>query len=139
MESMSLCCLMSRGQHQGLGMQHWALIQRVLRSVPGQICVQIFLHTSSNLHLYQRLNFLLLNLNDPKSVILALEFPPLIIFLSQCSCPLLPKTLNIGFTVYICDMLLESSQIVVVTASVKEDERGGQGHTSASLLHQSAT
>jgi hypothetical protein len=28
--------------------------------------------------------------------------------------------------------------VIVVTASVKEDERGGQGHTSTSLLHQSA-
>jgi hypothetical protein len=37
-------------------------------------------------------------------------------------------------------MLSESSQtVIVVTASVKEDERGGQGHASASLLHQSAT
>jgi hypothetical protein len=27
---------------------------------------------------------------------------------------------------------------IVVIASVKEDERGGLGHTSASLLHQSA-
>jgi hypothetical protein len=27
---------------------------------------------------------------------------------------------------------------ILVTASVKEDERGGQGHTSARLLHQSA-
>jgi hypothetical protein len=27
----------------------------------------------------------------------------------------------------------------IVTASVKDDERGGQGHTSASLLYQSAT
>jgi hypothetical protein len=32
-----------------------------------------------------------------------------------------------------------SQTVTVVTASVKEDERGGQGHTSASLLHQSAT
>jgi hypothetical protein len=37
-------------------------------------------------------------------------------------------------------MLLENSWTVIVgTASVKEDERGGQGHTSAKLLHQSAT
>jgi hypothetical protein len=36
--------------------------------------------------------------------------------------------------------LLKSSRtVIVVTTSVKEDERGGQGHTSASLLHQSAT
>jgi hypothetical protein len=34
--------------------------------------------------------------------------------------------------------VLESSWIVVVTASLKEDERGDQGHTSASLLHQFA-
>jgi hypothetical protein len=37
-------------------------------------------------------------------------------------------------------VLSESSwTVIVVTASVKEDERGGQGHTSANLLHQSAT
>jgi hypothetical protein len=37
------------------------------------------------------------------------------------------------------EVLLESSwTFVVVTALVKEDERGGQGHTSTSLLHQSA-
>jgi hypothetical protein len=29
--------------------------------------------------------------------------------------------------------------VIVVTTSVKQDETGGQGHTSASLLHQSAT
>jgi hypothetical protein len=29
--------------------------------------------------------------------------------------------------------------VIAVAGSVKEDERGGQGHTSASLLHQSAT
>jgi hypothetical protein len=34
----------------------------------------------------------------------------------------------------------ESSQtVIVVIASVKEEERGDQGHTSASLLRQSAT
>jgi hypothetical protein len=38
------------------------------------------------------------------------------------------------------EVLSESTQTVIfVTASVKEDERGGQDHTSASLLHQSAT
>jgi hypothetical protein len=38
------------------------------------------------------------------------------------------------------EMLLESSlTVILVTASVKEDERGGQGDTSTSLLHQSAT
>jgi hypothetical protein len=37
-------------------------------------------------------------------------------------------------------LLSESSRtVIVVTASVKEDERGSQGHTSASLLHQFAT
>jgi hypothetical protein len=37
-------------------------------------------------------------------------------------------------------LVSESSQaVIVVTASLKEDERGGQGHTSESLLHQSAT
>jgi hypothetical protein len=36
-------------------------------------------------------------------------------------------------------LLSESAQtVIVVTASVKEDERGGQGHTSTSILHQSA-
>jgi hypothetical protein len=35
--------------------------------------------------------------------------------------------------------LMESTQtVIVLTAWVKVDERGGQGHTSASLLHQSA-
>jgi hypothetical protein len=35
-------------------------------------------------------------------------------------------------------VLFESSwNVIVVTASVKEDDRGSQGHTSASLLHQS--
>jgi hypothetical protein len=37
-------------------------------------------------------------------------------------------------------LLSESSRTVIaVTTSVKEDERGGHGHTSASILHQSAT
>jgi hypothetical protein len=37
-------------------------------------------------------------------------------------------------------MLSESSwTVIVVTALVKDDDRGGQGHTSASLLHQSVT
>jgi hypothetical protein len=35
--------------------------------------------------------------------------------------------------------LLESSwTVIIVTASLKEDEKGGQGHTSASLLYQYA-
>jgi hypothetical protein len=38
------------------------------------------------------------------------------------------------------EVISESSRtIIVVTASVKEDERGGKSHTSESLLHQSAT
>jgi hypothetical protein len=38
------------------------------------------------------------------------------------------------------EVVSESSRtVIVVTASVKEDERGAQGHTSESLLHQSAT
>jgi hypothetical protein len=42
--------------------------------------------------------------------------------------------------IYIYKVLLESSQtVIVVSASVKEDEREGQGYTSTSLLHQSAT
>jgi hypothetical protein len=37
-------------------------------------------------------------------------------------------------------VVLESSRTVIdATASVKDIERGGQGHTSESLLHQSAT
>jgi hypothetical protein len=37
-------------------------------------------------------------------------------------------------------VLLESSwTVIVIIASVKEYERGGQGHTSATLLHHSAT
>jgi hypothetical protein len=56
--------------------------------------------------------------------------------------------LNIGFTfrriseLYFpcCDKKYRLLQpVIVVTASVEEDERGGQGHTSASLLDQSAT
>jgi hypothetical protein len=36
-------------------------------------------------------------------------------------------------------VLSESSRtVIVVTALMKEDERGGQGHTSANLLHRSA-
>jgi hypothetical protein len=38
------------------------------------------------------------------------------------------------------DTLSESYRtVIVVTASVKEDEREGQGHTSESLLRQYAT
>jgi hypothetical protein len=38
------------------------------------------------------------------------------------------------------EVVSESSRTtIVVTTSVKEDERGGQGHTSASLLHQAVT
>jgi hypothetical protein len=32
-----------------------------------------------------------------------------------------------------------SQTVIVVIASVKGDEKGGQGHCSASLFHQSAT
>jgi hypothetical protein len=39
----------------------------------------------------------------------------------------------------IYEVLSESSwTFIVATASVKEDERGGLGHTSTSLLNQSA-
>jgi hypothetical protein len=35
------------------------------------------------------------------------------------------------------EVVSESSRtVIVVTASVKDNERGGQGHTSTSLLHQ---
>jgi hypothetical protein len=38
------------------------------------------------------------------------------------------------------EVLSESTlTVIVLTASAKEYERGGQGHTFASLLHQSAT
>jgi hypothetical protein len=43
-------------------------------------------------------------------------------------------------TFFIYEVVSETSWIVtVVTASVKEDEMEGQGHTSASQFHQSAT
>jgi hypothetical protein len=47
---------------------------------------------------------------------------------------------EMGLGVVTYEVISESSwAVLVVTASVKEDERGGQGHTSESLLHQSAT
>jgi hypothetical protein len=37
------------------------------------------------------------------------------------------------------DVVSKSSRtVILVTASINDDERGGQGHTSESLLHQSA-
>jgi hypothetical protein len=36
------------------------------------------------------------------------------------------------------EVVSESGTFILVTASAKEDERGGQGHTSTSLLHQTA-
>jgi hypothetical protein len=43
-------------------------------------------------------------------------------------------------SVVLYEMVSESSwTVVIVTALVKEDERGDQGRTSKSLLHQSAT
>jgi hypothetical protein len=39
---------------------------------------------------------------------------------------------------HVGDGVRSSQTVIVVTASMKEYERGGQGHTSASLLHQSA-
>jgi hypothetical protein len=45
-----------------------------------------------------------------------------------------------GKSLRLYEVVSESSQaLIVVTVSVKEDEKGGQGHTSKSLLHQSAT
>jgi hypothetical protein len=42
--------------------------------------------------------------------------------------------------VQLYEVLSKSSQtVIVVTALVEEDERGGQGHISSSLLNQSAT
>jgi hypothetical protein len=41
---------------------------------------------------------------------------------------------------HVYEVVSESSQaLIIVTASVKEDERGGQGHTFASLVHQYLT
>lgn len=38
-----------------------------------------------------------------------------------------------------CEVLTEISwTVIAVTAPVKRDEKGGQSHTSANLLHQSA-
>jgi hypothetical protein len=38
------------------------------------------------------------------------------------------------------EVVLESARtVIVVIASVKDDERGDKGHTFESLLHQSAT
>jgi hypothetical protein len=46
----------------------------------------------------------------------------------------------LGIIQYVYNVYTESSRtVIVVPASGKENERGDQGHTSASLLHQSAT
>jgi hypothetical protein len=46
------------------------------------------------------------------------------------------KAISHFYGVVLYDVLSESYwTVTVVTALVKEDERGGQGHTSASLLH----
>jgi hypothetical protein len=55
-----------------------------------------------------------------------------------------PKNIVLNITVShmfgFYEVPLESSRtVIVVTAAVKEDERGDQGNTSTSLLHQSAT
>jgi hypothetical protein len=48
------------------------------------------------------------------------------------------EALAISWNKFLYELLSESSWAgIVVIASVKEDERGGQGHTSTSLLHQS--
>jgi hypothetical protein len=44
-----------------------------------------------------------------------------------------------GMDIYIRGVSKSSQTVIVVTPSVKEDEREGQGHISANLLHQSAT
>jgi hypothetical protein len=57
------------------------------------------------------------------------------VFYSFCA-----KWLMVCSSAKIYEVLSENSQtVIVVIASVKEDERGGQGHTSESLLHQPAT
>jgi ankyrin repeat protein len=51
----------------------------------------------------------------------------------------MPK-MNLKYLQGTCEVVSESSQtVIVVTDSVKEDKRGGQGLSSASQLHQSAT
>jgi hypothetical protein len=53
---------------------------------------------------------------------------------------LIGKVENTNWNTNIYEVVSKSSRtIIIVTASVKEVERGGQGHTSASLLHLSAT
>jgi hypothetical protein len=43
------------------------------------------------------------------------------------------------YAIIVYEVVSQNSRTVIVaTASVKEDERGGQGHISASLLQQSA-
>jgi hypothetical protein len=50
------------------------------------------------------------------------------------------KNAFIKYLVRTYGVVLESSRtIILVTALMKEDERGGEGHTSENLLHQSAT
>jgi hypothetical protein len=52
-----------------------------------------------------------------------------------------PKCEESGFrkAVNVYGVVSESSWTAIVTAAVKEDERAGQGHTSETPLHQSAT
>jgi hypothetical protein len=53
--------------------------------------------------------------------------------------PALIKKVASPFTTTIYKVISESSRnVIVVTASVKEEDRGGQDHTSGSLLQQSA-
>jgi hypothetical protein len=49
------------------------------------------------------------------------------------------RTMMLVVNIKMYEVASESSRNVVVTASMKDDERAGQDHTSASLLHQSAT
>jgi hypothetical protein len=61
--------------------------------------------------------------------------------LSICILPIniwIPGPVFMKLGVY--EVISESSRtVIIVSASVKEDEKGGQGYTSASLLHESAT
>jgi hypothetical protein len=56
-----------------------------------------------------------------------------LILVNSKYCSVIPENM----TTY--EVVSKRSQTVIpVTASMKEDESGGQGHTSKSLLHQSA-
>jgi hypothetical protein len=47
-------------------------------------------------------------------------------------------TVRMKEAVWLYQAVLESSRTAIVVIISMKDERGGQGHTSVSLLHQSA-